>query len=145
MSTVFNNIQRVVVREETIQVRELTAKEIAYILQKFTDTATSLINADGDLIVDREKIVKAVIANTDLAFWIMERACTRDTKWVESLVPREMFPLIEAILDLNLSEEVMAGGKKLLGRALMILPPLPKLSPGRTPSLSATADTPSAT
>ncbi len=136
MTDLLNPIRRLTVRGEPLEVRELTWKELAHVLQELSGTALALVGANGQIILDREKLLAALAANESLLSWILEKATGRDAPWIGTLSLRELAPVLDALLDLNLHAETLAALKKTWTRTSQTLG-LPKLL--AAPSISSSA------
>lgn len=117
MSTdVLNPVVTVKIRDELIEVKELTWKDYLRAVKEMTDAILKLLNGKGEFALDRDKVVEALGAQENLIAWVAEKCTGRDQKWVGSLKGREMLALLRIIVDLNLSEEVIGSGKAVAGR-----------------------------
>jgi hypothetical protein len=114
---VLNPVIPVKVRGETVDVRELTWKDYLRAVKDLTGTILKLMGEGGTtLVLNREKILEAITAQEDLVGWVIEKSTGKDQAFINSLSARELLPLLIAVVDLNLSEEVIGPGKELAGR-----------------------------
>lgn len=118
---VLNAVRLVKVRGEQVEVRELTWKDYVRAVKQMTGTILGLIGDGGKISMDaivlnREKLTEAIGAQEDLVAWVLAKSTSRDQAWVDSLSAREVLPLLDAVIELNLSPEVIEQGKKLAGQ-----------------------------
>lgn len=140
MSDVLNPLVPVEIRGERIEVRELNWKDYSRAIKELTGSAMKLLGTGGTLVLDKEKIIQAIGEQESLIQWVVEKSTGRDSKYVSSLSTREILPLISAVVDLNLSEEVLGAGKKLAGQMGGIFGlKIQSLKPSITSSAPATA------
>lgn len=138
MSDVLNPIRRVQVRDGQIEVRELTWKELSYVLQELSETVLGFMDDKGVIKIDPVHIVAAIKDNEALLAYFLSKSCNREDAWVNQLSLRDMLTLLDAAIELTLSEEVLELGKKLAGRMAQRLG-LPKLPLGLAISSSVKA------
>jgi hypothetical protein len=142
MSDVLNPIRRPRIAGAEIEVRELRWRDTSYAVQQLTDAIAGMIDIQGtafNLIIDRQKLLDAIIKNESLLAFVLEKATGRDADWVTNLSTRDMLLLLDAVLDVNLSEEVLNAGKKVAERLKKLFGSM-KPSPG-SPIGSSTAVT----
>ena len=146
MSTpsVLNPLATVQIRGESITVKELVWKDYLRAMKDMTGAILSILAKDGTIVLNREKIIEAITAQEELVSWVLQRSTGKDAKWVDSLSAREFLPLLEAVVDLNLSEEVVGQGKRVAGRLGQVLA-LKKISLAPSTTSSGPAATPSKT
>ena len=148
MSTeVIEGLVRVKIRGENVEVRELTWKKYLNAVKELTGTILGLIGEGSKIILDKQKLLDAVNAQEGLVEWVLVASIpSKDQAWVESLSARELLPLVKAVIELNLSEEIIQSGKEVGGRmaAVLGLGGIKSTSPEPSTTSSAT-DTPSQT
>lgn len=114
---IHNPVRRIDVRGELITVKELVWKDCLQAVREMTATVLQLLGPGGTtMVLDKEKIVAAITQQEQLVTWVLEKATGKPQDWIATLRPRELLPLVEAAVELNLSDEVVKSGKALAGR-----------------------------
>ena len=115
---IHNPVERVKISTgELVEVRELVWKDCLRAVKEMTDTVLELLGpGGGTLVLDKDKIVRALGAQENLVTWVLEKSTGRTQEWVNALSGRDALCLLRAAVDLNLSDEVLAAGKALAGR-----------------------------
>lgn len=104
-----------------------------------------LLGSGGTLVLDKEKIIQAIGEQEELIQWVLEKSTGKDAKFVAELKASEVLPLIMAVVDLNLSEEVLGAGKTLAAKMGGIFGlKTQSLKPSIISSAKTTVTTPSA-
>lgn len=106
---------------ELVEVRELTWKNCLTAIKKLTDTVLELLGKQQGgssiaLTLDKEKLVSAITSQEELVTWALMKSTGRDQAWVDALSARDCLALVKAMVDQNLSDEVLAAGKGLADR-----------------------------
>lgn len=69
----------------------------------------------GALILDKDKLIDAVTRSESLAGWVLAASTGKDEAWVNDLSGRETMAILKAVVELNLSKEILGTGKELVG------------------------------
>lgn len=113
---VLNPVVTVQVRGSAVQVQELNWKDYLRAVRELTDTVMKFMGKEGEIKWEREPLVAAIQSNESLLSWVLEKSTGLKKDDLEKLKAREVIPLIEAVIDLNLSEDVVGPGKALAAR-----------------------------
>lgn len=145
---VLNPVRTVKIRGQDIEVKELTWKDYLRAVKDLTGSVIKLFGQKielqkGEITLNRDRLIEIIGEQETLVQWVLEKSTGQPKEFIAGLSAREVFPLIEAVVDLNLSEEVTGPGKMLAGRMGDILG-LKKVSVAPSITSSAPA-TPSAT
>jgi hypothetical protein len=116
-----NPLIPVSVRGERVEVREMNWKDSLRAVKEMTGAIMTLVNNKGEMVLDKTKIIEALTSQEALASWVIQKSTDKDGAWVDSLSTREFLPIIIAVVDLNLSDEVIGSGKTLAGRMGKVL------------------------
>lgn len=101
----------------TVGVRELKWKSYMRAIKSLTEAVIKYIEAsEGGKKLDPRGLVEAIAAQEGLASWVVAESTGRPEEWVAELTGREMMAILEAVVELNLSEEVVGRGKALAAR-----------------------------
>ena len=65
--------------------------------------------------LDKDKLLQAIAANEELVMWVLQSSTGKESAWVESCSGREVLALLGAVVELNLSKEIVGSGKALAG------------------------------
>ncbi len=111
------------VNGKTIEVRELRWRDYAHAVQMLTGSLLKLFaGKKGESITaNREEIVEAIEVQQELIAWAITKSTHLTESEVSELSTREVLPIISAMIDLNLSEEITGPGKKLAGQMAHLL------------------------
>jgi hypothetical protein len=134
---VLNPVATVLIRGEAVQVSELTWKDYLRAIREVTDAVMKLLK-NGQVVLDRDKIVEFIINQEATLSWVLEAATKKDATFLNKLSAREIIPLIQKVVDLNLNDEVLGPGKALAGRMGDVFG-LKKVSLGQSITSSAPA------
>lgn len=130
-SNVLNPVVTVKLRGgRTIEVKELTWKDYIRAIKQMTDSLLKLIanqknkpanaleiaSAEGSLVIDRDKLIQAIGDQEDLVGWVIQKSTGEAQEWVDQLSAAEALAILDAVVGLNFTEEVIASGKALAGR-----------------------------
>lgn len=63
--------------------------------------------------VGKERLLQAIATNEELVLWVLQASTGKDAQWVEACSGREVLALLAAVVELNLSREVVGSGKAL--------------------------------
>lgn len=113
---IFNPVVTVKIRGDSVEVRELTWKHYLRAVKELTDNLLGLMSGKNTLELNKEKVVATISAQEELVSWVIQASTGKDAAWVDSLSARELLLLLKAVVDLNLSEELIGVGKGLAGR-----------------------------
>jgi hypothetical protein len=111
--------KRVRIKGEELEIRGLTWKDHIRAVKELTATIMELLaqNKDGNATqLDAETIVSAITKQESLATWMITRSTGKDGAWVDSLRAAEALTILNAIVELNLTEEIIGLGKGLAER-----------------------------
>jgi hypothetical protein len=144
MNDVLNPVVAIKIRDRLIEVKEMPWKDYLRAVKDMTGTLMKLIGPGGNtLALTKENVIEALTAQEELLTWVLQKCTGEEQTFISSLSAREILPLIQAAVDLNLSQEVVGAGKKLAGQMGQVFG-LKKQSPGPLTTSSAPA-TPLAT
>lgn len=116
MSTVLNPVIPVNIQGEVVEVRELTWKDYLAVIKRVTGTALSVVGPGGKLDLNAANLTDAITEQEDTLQLVLSKSTGKDQEWVAKLSARDACRLLDAAVALNLSEEVLAEGKKLAGK-----------------------------
>ena len=143
-NSILNPVRTVQLRAQAVDVSELTWKDYLRAVKMLASTVSKLLTPDGKVNSDPAAVVSAIADQEALASFVVSRATKRDEKWVEQLSLQDMLTLLTAVVEMNLTEEIIGTGKALAGRMGGILTSKKPL-PGQQTTSSGPADTASAT
>ena len=121
-SNVMCPVRTISVRGKTVEVRELTWRDSMRAVKELTGWVMKLLGGQkgkltaDSVTLDKDSIVEALTTQEDLVAWAMEKSTNLSADEVSSLTLGEAIPIVQAMVDLNLSEEVLGPGKALAGR-----------------------------
>lgn len=123
------------------EVREMAFPDFINVVQKFVANLGPLINQDGKITLDLEKLVPIIASQHALAAWAMSKATNLAPEKIATLGTRDTLAILNSVVELNVSKEVIDLGKKFagdLGEAfgLQKTPPAPA-SPLPAPSITS--------
>lgn len=119
---ILNPVVPVKIRGELVEVRELTWKDYLRAVKESAGALMKLITPDGKAVqFNKDTIIEVLTSQEDVAGWVLEKSTGKDAKFIAGLSAREIIPLLQAVVDLNLSEEVVGPGKILAGRMVDLL------------------------
>lgn len=102
--------------DESFVVRELAWSEALDFLKKLGGYLGSLMNDKGELVVTVSGLTDLISNTQELSATLVAKATGRTAESFENLSLGQMLDLIDAALELNLSEEIIAKGKNIAGR-----------------------------
>jgi hypothetical protein len=132
-----------------ITVQEMTWLDMLAFLKLLSQHAKCLIDDVGRLSLDINKIVEIITGAQELSNFLIAKSSTIQPEQLHGLSFVDGLALLDAALELNLTEEVMTRAKKTVGRfgALLGLKPAristPSSSAATSSSGAATVSTPS--
>lgn len=147
---ILNPKKELTIAGETITVRELSWMDALDFIKQLAGYLGSLVDAAGNFRINIGTIADLVVTTNELALKLIAKTTGKDAAWIEALSLGDMLELIDIALALNLSDEILAKGKKIAGRfqkfASAGAPPrtAPPASPKPMSTSSATG-TPAAT
>lgn len=116
-SEILNPVLTVKVRGENIEVRELTWKDYIRAIKELSGSLLKLVSDEGNAIsLTKENVLEALSSQEDLVQWVTEKSTGKQADWVSGLGGKEMIAILAAIVELNLSDELVVSGKELAGR-----------------------------
>lgn len=116
-SEILNPVITVKVRGEQIEVRELTWKDYIRAIKELSGSLLKLVSDGGNAVsLTKENVLEALSSQEDLVQWVTEKSTGREAEWVKGLGGKDMVFILAAIVELNLSDELVASGKDLAGR-----------------------------
>lgn len=121
-SNVICPIKTANVKGKTIEIRELTWRDSMRAVKELTGSIMKLVGGKqgklttDSLSLDKDSIVEALSAQEDLVAWAIEKSTDLSPSEISALTLSEAIPIIQAMVDLNLSDEVIGPGKTLAGR-----------------------------
>lgn len=126
---VINPVLVVRVRGEAIDVRELKWRDALRLVKDITNSLTELLakrNAGGQFELAAEDIIAAITKTEDVAAWSIQASTGKPSEWVNELSTKEAMQVIDAIVQLNLSPDVVGSGKELAGHLSAVFGSIPK-------------------
>lgn len=132
--------REVEINGEKVKVGELTWHAMLELLKKLSAHVALLIK-DGKFNLDQ--IVEVITSTGELADFIVAGATGKDAQWFQELPLGDAMEVLEAAIEINLSDTIIGRAKKAGGRlreslgiktAIQIAPTRP--SPGSSPSSS---------
>jgi hypothetical protein len=119
---VLNPVIPVKIRGETVEVRELTWKDYLRAIKEATGSVLKLMSESGaTLELSKDKVVEVIGAQEELVSWVLEKSTGKDQAYISNLTALEMVRLLNAVVDLNLNEELVGAGKGLAGRMANVI------------------------
>lgn len=117
MSDVLNPVRSVTIRGTVVEVTELKWKDYTRAVKELSASLLKLVGPNGQTInLDRELIIETITAQEELLTWVLQKATGQSQSWVDDLTAKEAIALVQVVVDLNLSLEVISGGKALAGQ-----------------------------
>ena len=113
---ILNPILRVNVKGVDVEVRELSWKDHVRAIKELTSTVIELLKEGKGSEFNAETIIEAITKQETLAAWVIAKSTGNDSAWVDSLSAREALAILCAVVELNLTEEVIGRGKALAER-----------------------------
>ena len=109
----------------TVEVRELTWKQLLHALKQLAQRALTFVAQDGKTIsIEASKIVEALSEQEELAVWIVEKSTGLTADELALLGVRDFLAIVEAVVRINLSEEVVCLGKRIAGSVRAVAAPI---------------------
>ena len=99
-----------------MEVREMNWRDAMGFLGMLSAHAGKMVNRDGQFAMTEEALRGLVLGTKVVADDLMLKASKLPQEEIDNLSMREALDLIDAALDLNLSEELITRGKKFAGR-----------------------------
>lgn len=65
------------------------------------------------LKIGKDRLLQAIASNEELVLWVLQSSTGKGPEWVEACSGREVLALLAAVIELNLSKEVVGSGKAL--------------------------------
>ncbi len=113
---ILNPKKELMIAGETVTVRELAWMDALDFLKQLGGYLGKFISPKGEIEISASSITD-IIANTDeLSTALVTKTTGRDADFLRTVSLGQMLDLIDAALELNLSEEILAKGKKIAGR-----------------------------
>ena len=75
-----------------------------------------MLNEQGQFTPTAQAFEQLVVGSAELTELLLTRATGRDREWLDQRSVAEVFDLLDAALALNLSEDLIARGKRLAER-----------------------------
>lgn len=113
---ILNPVRSVKLAAGELQVRELNWRDALEFMAKLSKHAGALFDEKGSVTLDLEKLGSLVMGTKEVADHLLMKATGREQEWVDGLSLSEALVVIDAALELNLSPELIARGKKVAGR-----------------------------
>lgn len=101
---------------ETVVVRELKWKDALEFLNQLGGFLGALIDNKGTLRVNISAFADLIKSTSSLSAMLVCKSAAKDEAWLDTLSLGQMLELLDTALALNLSEEIIAKGKKIAGR-----------------------------
>lgn len=130
-------------RGDRITVKELTWKAYISAVKQLTGTILQFVGSDGNTItLTKDTLLNAISEQEGLIETLVHESTGKETDWIRGLSGREMLSILEKVIELNLTEEVVGMGKKLAGRlttamGLELKSQSPALSISSSPKVTA--------
>lgn len=117
MSDVLNPVRSVTIRGTIVEVSELKWKDYTKAIKELSASLLKLVGADSRTInIDRDLIVDVITEQEHLLTWVLIKTTGKPQEWIDDLTGKEALSLVQVVVDLNLSPEVISGGKALAGQ-----------------------------
>jgi hypothetical protein len=117
---VFNPTRQVRVQSGTWEVRELLWRDYLATVKRMADLILRFVSDGGggkySLIFEADKLIAGIADTEGLAEWLIAKSTGKPKEDIEALTASEALSLLAAVVDLNLSDELIASGKALAGR-----------------------------
>jgi hypothetical protein len=99
-----------------VAVRELTWPVLWQFLDKLSAHAGKLVGEDGKFIINAERIAGVVASSQDLSQRLILGTTGKDEEWLNKRPLGEVIQLLEASLEVNLSDSIIDRAKKIGSR-----------------------------
>jgi uncharacterized protein len=127
MSDTINPIRAVTLSDgkTVVEVRELTWKDYLWAIKEVTKAAAPLLGANGvlnvnsltELKVDTNAVLEALTSQEQTLSLVLQKSIKGSTaEQVNDLTARDTMKVLAAVVELNLSPEVVGAGKELAAR-----------------------------
>jgi hypothetical protein len=127
---VLNPQKDVKLHDGEVAVRELTWPALWQLLEKLSEHAGKFVTEEGKFFINAEKISGLVMSSQDLSQRLILGTTGKDQEWLNKRPVGEVIDLLDASLEVNMSESIMNRAKKIGSR----LAGLFAAPPAKTPS-----------
>jgi hypothetical protein len=141
MEELIETQRRVAVGSETVTVYEVKWKDYVRLIRELVAHLIPLYDPkNGSLKLSEAAIVGALQNAEGLVSWFVAASVKKEEKWVDELPASQLLPLLNVVVKVHLSEELVSQGKALAEQmrgAFGLSGPSP--APSTTSSSTATA------
>jgi hypothetical protein len=101
--------------KQKIKVRELAWPDARAFMTELAGYLEKLFDAKGEVKIDVSVITGLITTTDELISSLVAKTTGKDKAWLDTLPLGSVLDLIETALALNLSDELLAKGKKIAG------------------------------
>ena len=102
--------------DQTVKVRELKWSDTLEFLKQLGGYIGKLMNEKGEVAVTPDLIVEMVTSTDELTTSLLRRCTDLEVEAIAQLPMTAALDLVDAALELNLSDDLIAKGKNIAGR-----------------------------
>ena len=114
---ILNPVKEIAVAGATWQVKEMNWRDGMQFLGMISKHASEVVSGEGGKVtVDFAKLPALVASMEELANFLLTRSTGRELAEVNALRFSDSLALIDAAIELNLSQELLERGKQIAGR-----------------------------
>lgn len=121
--SVLNSVKAVKVQGEDVEVRELRALDMLAFFKLVAAQAGKFFNAKGDVVFNLEKLSDLITGSEELVQFLVLKSTGRDAEWLGKVSPGELLDLLDAAIELNLTEDLLKKAGRLGDRLKGIFGP----------------------
>lgn len=121
--SILNPVRTVTVQGQTVEVRELRALDVLQFFKLLSGHARKLANEQGNITLSLDRLAELVTGTEELSQFLILKSTGRDDAWFKSVAFGESLDLLDAALELNLSEELLKKVQRLGERVKAVFQP----------------------
>ncbi len=121
--SVLNPVKTVKVQGADVEVRELRALDLLAFFKLVGEHAKKFLNDKGDVVFNIEKLIEVVNSSEELVEFLILKSTGCDAEWFRTISPGELLDLLDAAIELNLSEDLLKKAARLGDRLKAIFGP----------------------
>src|SRR5262249_27531853 len=96
---------------EAVPIRELCWADSLDLYNRIKSQSASLTDAQGNMVLDAERLMSAIGASADAAGWLAQKATGKDDAWIAQRSLSEILDITLAAVELNFAVVVSRIGK----------------------------------
>ncbi|MEW6306273.1 MAG: hypothetical protein AB1705_22630 [Verrucomicrobiota bacterium] len=113
MTPILNPVRTVNVQGEAVEVRELRALDALQFFKLLSAHAGKLVNDQGNITLSLDRLVELVSGVEELARYLLLKSTGRDEAWLRGVSFGESLDVLDAALELNLTEDLLKKARRL--------------------------------